>query len=145
LIKGARSIHREDEIVINRLSGGKVKNKRDVLIFVAGVAERVSAIKGDFIRAVPKQTFLPVLEIQIDVDVSEHNAVVTVSCVTVSVVFVFIFGVCSAPVHRTRPGVVIGLGRAQADCTRLSENCQIVRALKMVAPRMATRPSRTKI
>src|SRR5258706_10389213 len=56
----------ENEIVVDGLGGRKVQGKTDRLILVSCVAKRICTVEADLVGAIPQQSFLPVLEIQID-------------------------------------------------------------------------------
>ena len=62
------AVDQERQVVVDSLSGWKVKFENDVLLFIAGVAETVVACETNFVRAVPEQSFLAMLEIKINVD-----------------------------------------------------------------------------
>src|SRR5439155_21662065 len=63
-------INGEDQVVIDRLRRREVELEDYVLVFIAWVVKRIGAIKSYLVGAVPQQTFLPMFEIQIDVDVT---------------------------------------------------------------------------
>src|SRR5207253_9233581 len=73
-------IHRKRQVVVDRLRRGKVEPESYVLIFVARVLKRINAVEPNLISAVPKQTFLPMIETKIDVYVTALQRQPTCDC-----------------------------------------------------------------
>src|ERR1044072_2136091 len=65
--RNGNTIHVKNKIVLDRLTGRERKRKINHLLFIAGVPKSVDTFETHLVHAVPKQAFLAMLKIELDV------------------------------------------------------------------------------